>query len=97
MPPLKDGDVVVIVGAGVIGLCTAYQLARLAAGASPKLRIKIRVIDAAEAPFTAASSSNSAVYNTFSRRVCLGQFLYWAAIHSTCGKMWPCKTLTSCR
>jgi glycine/D-amino acid oxidase-like deaminating enzyme len=56
----EDGDAtvaaVVVVGGGVIGLCTAYNLAK-AVGSKQKL--KITVLDARSSAFTAASQHNT--------------------------------------
>lgn len=55
MSRLQNNDRIVIVGGGVIGLSTAYNLAKRSLESSP--RIKIQVIEASDACF-AASSSN---------------------------------------
>ncbi|KAG6358908.1 hypothetical protein INS49_012428 [Diaporthe citri] len=55
MSPLQDNDRVVIVGGGVIGLSTAYNLAKRSLKSS--LSIKILVVEACDACFTASSSN----------------------------------------
>jgi len=50
-----DEDDIIIVGAGVIGLCTAYQILKNAPDSGPKPRVKI--IDVFEKPFTGASGN----------------------------------------
>lgn len=54
LPYLDDKDIV-IVGAGVIGLCTAFQILKNAPESGPRPRVK--VIDVLNKPFTAASAT----------------------------------------
>ncbi|KAI1490509.1 hypothetical protein F5X96DRAFT_543969 [Biscogniauxia mediterranea] len=53
MSRLRDNDSIIIVGSGVIGLSTAYNLAK----ASSDSPVKIRVIEVFTRPFTATSST----------------------------------------
>lgn len=55
MSRLQHGDTVIIIGSGVIGLCTAYNLAKNSLTSSSS-NIKIKVIEARGNPFSAASS-----------------------------------------
>ncbi|KAI0868390.1 hypothetical protein GGS24DRAFT_482545 [Hypoxylon argillaceum] len=55
MAGLHAGDVVVIVGAGSIGLCTAYNLAKRSLAES--LGIVIKVVDACSTSFAGPSST----------------------------------------
>ncbi|EWZ85249.1 hypothetical protein FOWG_11754 [Fusarium oxysporum f. sp. lycopersici MN25] len=52
---MEDSNAIVIVGAGCIGLCTAYQLSKSldSQGRKPS----IIVVDASDRPFAAASSA----------------------------------------
>ncbi|KAI1115079.1 hypothetical protein F5Y14DRAFT_440819 [Nemania sp. NC0429] len=55
MPRLQNGDVVIIVGAGSIGLCTAYHLAKQCS--EQALHVTIKVLEVFGEPFAGASST----------------------------------------
>jgi glycine/D-amino acid oxidase-like deaminating enzyme len=55
----EDNDAVVIVGGGIIGLCTAYNLAKETHKATTGSKRKITVLEARSSTFTAASSHNT--------------------------------------
>ncbi|EXM19069.1 hypothetical protein FOTG_12856 [Fusarium oxysporum f. sp. vasinfectum 25433] len=54
---MEDSNAIVIVGAGCIGLCTAYQLSKSLGSQGRKP--SIIVVDASDGPFAAASSAST--------------------------------------
>lgn len=69
----------VIVGAGVIGLCTAYQLAKAIDQSSNKHKHDTIVIEAADGVFPATSSTNTGIlsYSGFKEDLqALAQYSY---------------------
>ena len=81
IPTPKGGDesedlATVIVGAGVLGLCTAYHLAK---ATNDTIRHKLVVVEAAEEVFSATSSTNTGIvsYTGFIDQLLpLAQFSY---------------------
>ena len=74
-PSAHDNTTTIIVGAGVIGLCTAYHLAKTI----DKKRNKVIVIEAASQVFAATSSTNTGIlsYTGFQEELLpLAQYSY---------------------
>ncbi|KAH8817162.1 FAD dependent oxidoreductase [Xylogone sp. PMI_703] len=91
--PLSDegDDTIIIAGAGVIGLCTAYNLAKESRNAAVDPRQSIIVLEAQSSPFTAASSHNTGClhydfHDPFGKDIAaLGKYSFklWQAIART--------------
>ena len=71
----------IVIGAGVIGLCTAYHLAKAVEKSNTRPKHKIIVVEAAGKVFPAASSTNTGILSSTSDKEDLQALTQYSSQH----------------